>query len=96
MDVRFQLEGQTFIGEVKVTTYLSLDEAFRTALGQLLFYGHVGFENPPELIMLLDQKPDDKRLRLASKLGVSVVVEIEEGKFILLNPEVAQPLASVF
>ena len=49
VDVRFQLEGHTFIGEVKVTTYLSLDEAFRTALGQLLFYGHVGFEKPPEL-----------------------------------------------
>jgi len=33
VDVRFTLDGRLFIGEIKVTTYLTLDEAFRTAIG---------------------------------------------------------------
>ena len=39
VDVRFHLEGQTFIGEVKVTTYLSLDEAFQLLSGSCYFTG---------------------------------------------------------
>ena len=96
VDVRFTLDGAEFIGEVKPSKNLSLDEAFRIALGQVLFYGFVSCDSLPGMIVFLDREPDEKRLRLASKLGVSVVVAIEEGKFKLLNPEVAQPLASVF
>jgi hypothetical protein len=50
----------------------------------------------PGMIISLDQEPDQKRLGLASKLGVSVVVEVKEGNFKLLNPDVAPPVASIF
>ena len=39
IDVRWEHGGVTWIGEVKLTRYLSAAEAFRTALGQLLVYG---------------------------------------------------------
>jgi hypothetical protein len=96
VDVRFSVNGRTFIGEVKVTTYLSLDEAFRIALGQLLFYRHIRFEEIPDMVMLLDCVPDQRRVQLASRLGVSVVVERAEGQFVLLNPEVAPALTQMF
>jgi hypothetical protein len=36
VDVQWKQDGRNVIGEVKLTAYLSRDEAFRTALGQLL------------------------------------------------------------
>jgi 5-methylcytosine-specific restriction protein A len=68
VDVRFTLNGVDFIGEIKVTSYLTLDEAFRTALGQLLFYGHMQFAGMPGLIMLLDRAPDAKPSGISLKL----------------------------
>jgi len=46
--------------------------------------------------MLLDRAPDQRRLDLASELGVSVVVERQQGDFELLNPEVAPVLTTIF
>src|SRR5262245_33950474 len=57
-DVRFVVGDRVFIGEIKVTSYLSIDEAFRTAPGQLLFYAHMQFESKPGLIALLDRLLD--------------------------------------
>ena len=38
VDVSFSASRQDFIGEIKVTRYLTLAQAFRAALGQLLDY----------------------------------------------------------
>ena len=81
---------------VSCQQYLTLDEAFGTALGQLLFYGHMQFDSMPGLVMLLDRAPDAQRIAVASKLGVSVVVERQPGSFELLNPLVAPVLQVVF
>ncbi len=78
LDVSFELSGQRYIGEIKVTRYLSLSEAFRTALGQLLEYAHVRFEEPPRMVMFLDQPLDAQRLKLAAQLKVAVVVGHED------------------
>ena len=79
VDVRFTLDGQLFIGEIKVTGYLRLEEAFRIALGQLLVYAHTKFASPPRMVMFLDRRPSDALLRLAATLRVAVVVEHEPG-----------------
>jgi hypothetical protein len=51
---RFVLSGwREFIGEIKVTRNLTLAQAFRAALGQLLEYGHLLFAEPPHLIIFL-------------------------------------------
>jgi hypothetical protein len=39
------------IGEVKLTAYLSRDEAFRTALGQLLVCAFCQLLHPPVMVM---------------------------------------------
>jgi hypothetical protein len=85
VDVRWNQDGRPVIGEVKVTGYLSLDQAFRTALGQLLFYAHLQFDEPPLMIMFLDREPDDKRLALARRLGVVVIAETTPSSFTFCN-----------
>ena len=98
VDVRFWQNGQLFIGEIKVTAtgYLRLDEAFRTALGQLLVYGHTKFDEPPGLVMFLDRHLDDgKLLNLATALSIGVVAE-EKEHYQLLNPAAIPTLASLF
>lgn len=90
VDVSFLLDGENFIGEIKVTRNLTLAQAFRTALGQLLEYGHLLFAEPPRLIMFLDQKPDARRLQLASDLRIAVILGNATG-FVLLNPESGDP-----
>lgn len=96
IDVQFKLGGQPFIGEIKTTGYLSWDEAFRTALGQLLVYAHVRFDRPPAMVMFLDADPGTKRTALATRLGIAVVVEVKEGRYGLLNPTVAPSLGELF
>ena len=71
VDVSFSVDGEEFIGEIKVTRNLTLAQAFRTALGQLLEYGHLLFAEPPQLIMFLDQKPDERRLQLATDFSLN-------------------------
>jgi hypothetical protein len=93
VDVSFSVDGESFIGEIKVTRNLTLAQAFRAALGQLLEYGHLLFAEPPNLIMFLDQKPDERRLQLASVLSIAVVVGDGEG-FVLLNPDGSRPYLS--
>lgn len=96
IDVRLTVAGQRFIGEIKVTSSLTHDEAFRTALGQILFYGHVRFDSMVGLVIMLDFIPDAKPLALATKLGIAVVAESPVGVFALLNPGAAPPLIAVF
>jgi hypothetical protein len=96
IEIRFSVRAEDFIGEIKVTTHLTLDEAFRLALGQLLVYGHLRFDRLPGLIMFLDRPPDAKRLQLATRLGVAVVIEQAQGEFTLLNLAAAPTLATVF
>ena len=55
VDVSFSVNGEIFIGEIKVTSNLTLAQAFRVALSQLLEYGHLLFAEPPHLVMFLDQ-----------------------------------------
>jgi hypothetical protein len=96
IDVRLTIEGQRFIGEIKVTTSLTYDQAFRTALGQILFYGHMLYGSTVGLVMLLDFVPHAKPLALATRLGVAVIAEDPEGTFVLLNPSVAPALVALF
>ena len=79
IDVRWEHGGVTWIGEVKLTRYLSAAEAFRTALGQLLVYGATHFSEAPRMVMFLDQTPGERLLRLADTLGIAVVVETTPG-----------------
>ena len=96
VDVSFSVDGVSFIGEIKVTRNLTLAQAFRTALGQLLEYSYLLFPEPPHVIMFLDQKLDEKRLRLASALKIAVVFA-DDASFILLNPDGVSPcLARIF
>jgi hypothetical protein len=96
VDVSFSVDGESFIGEIKVTRNLTLPQAFRTALGQLLEYGHLLLAEPPHLIMFLDQKPDERRLQLASAMKIAVVRE-NGTEFVLLNPESCDPcLKNIF
>ena len=95
VDVSFSIGGEDFIGEIKVTRHLNLAQAFRAALGQLLEYGHLLFEKPPHLVMFLDQRLDEKRLRLASALNIAVVSG-DDSDFLLLNPEACSPTLTIF
>ena len=73
--------GITWIGEVKVTRTLSVEEAFRAALGQLLVYGATQFSEVPRMAMFLDATPREQLLRLAEGLGIAVIVETSLGQF---------------
>jgi len=96
VDVAFSHAGERFIGEIKVTGFLGLNQAFRVALGQLLEYAHLRFKDPPRMVMFLDRNPDSRRLALANKLLIFVVVEDENGNFSLFNPEITPSLRSIF
>jgi hypothetical protein len=79
-----------------VTRNLTIPQAFRAALGQLLEYAYLLFSEPPNMVMFLDQKIDSKRIQLASLLQIAVVVERGED-FVILNPECCPaPLKNVF
>jgi hypothetical protein len=95
IDVAFTTGGRLFIGEIKVTTHLSLPEAFRTALGQLIEYAHLKHEIPPGMVMFLDHRLDERRVALATKYEITVIAE-ESGQYVVLNPEVAVLLNAVF
>lgn len=96
IDVDFVTNGEHYIGEIKVTTHLTLQQAFRTALGQILDYANSMFKKPPRMIMFLDERPDSRRLELATRLGIAVVVE-QGNDFVLLNPgEATTTLCRIF
>ena len=84
IDVQFVLGDERHIGEIEVTGYLRAEEAFRAALGQLLVYGRLKFQRPPRMLMLLDHRPVDALLELATSLGISVVARRED-RFELLT-----------
>ena len=96
VDVSFGLGNEKFIGEIKVTGFLGLNQAFRVALGQLLEYAHLRFKTPPHMVMFLDGDPDPSRVGLASKFMISVVVESDDGNFSLLNSDVIPALGQLF
>jgi hypothetical protein len=96
VDVRWEHAGQTWIGEVKLTRYLTASEAFRAALGQLLVYGATQFSEPPRMVMFLDQTPGEALLRLAERLGVAVVVETALGMFELHSAPLDAELTRMF
>jgi hypothetical protein len=87
IDVSFSIM-ERYIGEIKVTRYLTLPQAFRSALGQILEYAYTRFERLPRLIIFLDQRLDSPRLRLADALGIIVIAAIDDA-FEILNPKVA-------
>jgi hypothetical protein len=96
IDVRWQLREQTWIGEVKVTRYLTIEEAFRTALGQLLVYAAKHFATTPGLVMFLDTQPAQALLSLATRLNVAVVVETAPGVFELASSSSGVGLRQIF
>jgi Domain of unknown function (DUF3427) len=49
VDVAFSIGDSAFIGEIKVTRNLTLPQAFRTALGQVIEYAHLLFPEMPSL-----------------------------------------------
>jgi hypothetical protein len=96
VDVRWEMGGVTWIGEVKLTQYLTPAEAFRAALGQLLVYGATQFTEPPRMVMFLDHSPGERLLRLAERLGVAVVVETALGVFELHSAPLDCEFAQMF
>jgi hypothetical protein len=97
IDVQFSLGSNHFIGEVKVTNWLSINEAFRIALGQILDYAHTRRTDKPGLVIFLDKNVDEKRrIDLATTLGIAVVVERKKSDYVVLNPGVSESLASLF
>ena len=97
IDVDFSSGSDRFIGEVKVTNWLSIGEAFRIALGQILDYGSAPVGKKAEPIIFLDQEvPESYRIELATRLGISVVAERARGTYTLQNPGVNKELAAIF
>jgi hypothetical protein len=96
VDVAFRLADQDCIGEIKVTTHLTAQQAFRTAIGQVLDYAHALYKTAPVMIAFFDVRIDQQRVQLASKLGIAVVTE-KNCDFVLENPQVMpKELAAVF
>lgn len=95
IDVRFWCKARLFIGEIKVTSYMTVVEAFRAALGQLLVYGHTKVDEPHCLVMFLDAIPPSSLLELADRLGIAVVIEANES-YTLANKTETAALHSAF
>jgi hypothetical protein len=87
IDVAFTL-ADDYIGEIKVTRNLTVPQAFRSELGQILEYGYTRFKELPRLIIFLDQRLDSFRLRVADSLGIVVITGIDD-RFEILNSRTA-------
>lgn len=98
IDVSFRFERHKYIGEMKVTNgYISPELAFRAALGQIVEYRFTrNWQTPPQMIIFLDQQVDAKRLALAARLKISVVLETESGVFQLANRHRGDDLCKIF
>ncbi len=96
VDVSFLIDSNHYLGEVKVTNWLSLAEAFRSALGQILDYGSASKSANPRLVIFLDRRLDARRIKLATALGIAVVVSKERGNFVLENPSIDPVLERLF
>jgi hypothetical protein len=97
VDVEFSSGSDRFIGEVKVTNWLSIGEAFRIALGQILDYGCDPARKNAKLIIFLDKEvKESRRIQLATRLGISVVAERAPRTYVLQNPEVKNGLEELF
>ena len=96
IDVSFSLDGNDYIGEVKVTNWLSMPEAFRIALGQILDYGSPSKSDSPRLIIFLDKEVDARRIKLAGTLGIVVVVSNQKKGFAVKNPNIDPALDRLF
>lgn len=97
IDVEFEIGSERFIGEIKVTkNWLSIEEAFRIALGQILDYGHAHSEDEPKLLVMFDRTVDSRHVQLADALNVGVVFELTKGRFKILNPKTVPALEKIF
>jgi Domain of unknown function (DUF3427) len=94
VDVSFFIGKDKFIGEIKVTRNLTLSQAYRAAIGQLLDYNDMLIEKASQMVMFLDQRLDERRLKLASMLRIAVVI-LDAEEFTLLNPDTAAPALAV-
>jgi uncharacterized protein DUF3427 len=90
VDVSFFIGKDKFIGEIKVTRNLTLSQAFRSAIGQLLDYNDMLSEKASQMVMFLDQPLDERRLKLASVLHIAVIIPDKE-RFTLMNADEANP-----
>lgn len=87
---------ETYIGEIKVTRNLTVAQAFRTALGQVIEYCYLRCNGSPHMILFFDRPLDPGRLKIASTYDITVVVSDGE-EFVLQNPEIASPaLTAIF
>jgi hypothetical protein len=95
VDVVISLQ-KIYIGEIKVTRNLTVAQAFRAALGQVIEYAYILFEEVPAMIIFLDQELDAGRLKIASAFRIAAVA-LTDGVFKLQNPEIADAeLARLF
>jgi len=86
VDVVISLPAGRYIGEIKVTRNLTIAQAFRSALGQVIEYAYTLFDSPPRMTIFMDQKLDPARLKIATAFGIAVVVMVEK-TFQIQNPE---------
>jgi hypothetical protein len=98
IDVQFSHGHDAFIGEIKVTNLrISVEQAFRAALGQLLEYRYLKpWPKAPRMVMFLDQEIGPAHLRLAGTLLIEVVAETKRGEFRLLNTDRQSSLDRIF
>jgi len=94
VDVSFFIGKDRFIGEIKVTRNLTLSQAFRAAIGQLLDYNDMLIEKASQMVMFLDQPLDGRRLKLASGLHIATII-LDKERFTLMNVDEANPALTV-
>lgn len=95
IDVEFSFGSQLFIGEIKTTNYLTPEEAFRIAIGQILFYAETKYDKRPSPLVMFDCEVDKVWVALASRLGIGVVSE-QGTHFVLCNPNTLPGVAELF
>jgi len=88
IDVGFRHAGEHYIGEIKVTTHLTISQAFRAALGQVIVYAHSLFPELPKMIIFFDHRPEPRQIKIATKYSIGIVIDAG-GQFVLLNPTAA-------
>jgi hypothetical protein len=83
VDVRFNMNGQSFLAELKVCFGVGTRKSIREALGQLLEYNHYPTRNPADVwLVVLDEQPtpSDRHFvrRLRSECSMPLVLAWQE------------------
>jgi hypothetical protein len=78
----------TPLGEIKVSSeHLGMKDSFRAAIGQILEYKYLKPQGrDASMIIFMDRTPDEKRIQLACRLGISIVVEDRKSNYRLQSP----------